>query len=125
MPMVLFVGGATAFRKQTSRFLNTARVRRFFGGRERRRSHGQGKAAIAQPGGLGLLLVRRRRIKVGSEAQGVQAGVADLLTVDYSAYTEKKALSCGITAVISKLDDSETLLANARRVWNRMTRRTT
>jgi len=37
-----------------------------------------------------------------------------LLTTDYSVKLEKKALSCGITAVFSKLDDLATLLANAR-----------
>jgi len=37
-----------------------------------------------------------------------------LLTTDYNVKLEKKALSCGITAVFSKLDDLATLLANAR-----------
>jgi DNA-binding response OmpR family regulator len=39
-----------------------------------------------------------------------------LLTTDYSVKLEKKALSCGITAVFSKLDDLATLLANARAI---------
>jgi len=37
-----------------------------------------------------------------------------VLTTDYSVSIEKKALSCGITAVFSKLDDLATLVANAR-----------
>ena len=37
-----------------------------------------------------------------------------LLTTDYCVKLEKKALSCGITAVFSKLDDLAALLANAR-----------
>jgi DNA-binding response OmpR family regulator len=37
-----------------------------------------------------------------------------LLTADYSVKFEKNALSCGITAVFSKLDDLAALLANAR-----------
>jgi CheY-like chemotaxis protein len=37
-----------------------------------------------------------------------------MLTTDYSVKVEKKALSCGITAVFSKLDDLATLIANAR-----------
>ena len=39
-----------------------------------------------------------------------------VLTTDYSVSIEKKALSCGITAVFSKLDDLATLVANARAV---------
>jgi DNA-binding NarL/FixJ family response regulator len=39
-----------------------------------------------------------------------------LLTADYDADIEKEALSCGITAVFSKLDDLATLVANARAV---------
>jgi len=39
-----------------------------------------------------------------------------LLTTDYSVKLEKKALSSGITAVFSKLDDLATLIANARAV---------
>jgi two-component system response regulator YesN len=37
-----------------------------------------------------------------------------LLTADCDADTEKEALSCGITAVFSKLDDLATLVDNAR-----------
>jgi len=39
-----------------------------------------------------------------------------MLTTDYSVSTEKKALSFGITAVFSKLDDLATLVENARAV---------
>jgi two-component system response regulator YesN len=39
-----------------------------------------------------------------------------LLTTEYSVKLEKKALSCGIIAVFSKLDDLTTLVANARAV---------
>jgi DNA-binding NarL/FixJ family response regulator len=39
-----------------------------------------------------------------------------MMTVDYDANIEKEALSCGITAVFSKLDDLATLVANARAV---------
>ena len=39
-----------------------------------------------------------------------------MLTTDYSVSSEKKALSFGITAVFSKLDDLATLVANARAV---------
>ncbi len=39
-----------------------------------------------------------------------------MLTTDYSMNIEKNALSCGITAVFSKLDDLATVVANARAV---------
>jgi DNA-binding NarL/FixJ family response regulator len=39
-----------------------------------------------------------------------------MLTTDYSVKVEKKALSYGITAVFSKLDDLAMLVANARAV---------
>jgi CheY-like chemotaxis protein len=39
-----------------------------------------------------------------------------LLTADCDADLEKEALSCGITAVFSKLDDLATLVDNARAV---------
>jgi DNA-binding NarL/FixJ family response regulator len=39
-----------------------------------------------------------------------------MLTTDYSVRVEKKALSYGITAVFSKLDDLAALVANARAV---------
>jgi len=39
-----------------------------------------------------------------------------MLTADYDSGFEKKALSCGITSVFSKLDDLATLVANARAV---------
>jgi len=39
-----------------------------------------------------------------------------MLTTHYSVEMEKKALSYGITAVFSKLDDLATLVANARAV---------
>jgi DNA-binding NarL/FixJ family response regulator len=39
-----------------------------------------------------------------------------MLTADSDTDVEKEALSCGITAVFSKLDDLTTLVANARAV---------
>jgi DNA-binding response OmpR family regulator len=39
-----------------------------------------------------------------------------MLTAGHDTEIEKEALSCGITAVFSKLDDLKTLVANARAV---------
>jgi DNA-binding response OmpR family regulator len=53
-------------------------------------------------------------------AQKLRASTSELpifmLTADYGVNIEKKALSCGITAVFSKVDDLATLVANARSV---------
>ena len=39
-----------------------------------------------------------------------------MLAAEYDSEIEKEALSCGITAVFSKLDDLAALVANARAV---------
>lgn len=39
-----------------------------------------------------------------------------MLTANYDVDIEKKALSCGVTAVFSKVDDLSSLVANARAV---------
>jgi len=39
-----------------------------------------------------------------------------MLTAEYDAEIEKEALSCGITAVFSKVDEMATLVANARAI---------
>ena len=39
-----------------------------------------------------------------------------MLTTDYNVNIEKKALSCGVSAVFCKLSDLPTLVANARAV---------
>jgi two-component system, response regulator YesN len=39
-----------------------------------------------------------------------------VLTADYDMSIEREALSCGATAVFSKLDDLSTIVANARAV---------
>jgi len=54
-------------------------------------------------------------IQLAQELMEVMPGLrVFMLTADYSMKMEKNALSCGITAVFSKLDDLTTLLANAR-----------
>ena len=56
-------------------------------------------------------------IELARELMEVMPGLrVFMLTVDYSMKMEKSALSCGITAVFSKLDDLETVVANARAV---------
>jgi DNA-binding NarL/FixJ family response regulator len=118
MSTVLVVGGDTAFRK---------RLRALF-------NHGNGfdvlvearnaveamaKAKRRSPN-LTILDFSLRDMGGLQLAQKLKAAKPELsiflLTKDYSVYTEKKALSCGITAVFSKLDDTATLLANARAV---------
>lgn len=118
MTTVLFVGGDPAFRKQLRALFN----------------HGNGFDAFVQAGNAADAVAKAKRRSpnlavldlsspnVGALqlAQKLKASQPDLpiflLTSDYSVYTEKKALSRGITAVFSKLDDLETVLANARAV---------
>ena len=56
-------------------------------------------------------------IQLAQELMEVMPGLrVFMLTADYSMKMEKNALSCGITAVFSKLDDLATLVDNARAV---------
>jgi DNA-binding response OmpR family regulator len=125
MSTVLVVSGDTAFRKQLRALFN----------------HGNGFDAFVEAGNAVEAMAKAKRRSpnlavldfslpdtgVSQLVQKLKASKPELpiflLTTDYSVYTEKKALSCGITAVFSKLDDLATLLANARAVC-RMMRRT-
>ena len=118
MTTVLFVGGDTALRKQLRVLFN----------------HGSGFDAFVEAGNAVDAMAKAKRrspnlavLDLSSPdmgglqlAQKLRASKPELpiflLTTNYSVYTEKKALSCGITAVFSKLDDLATLLANARAV---------
>jgi len=118
MPTVLFVGGDTALRKQLRALFN----------------HGNGFDVFVEAGNAVEAMAKAKRrspnlavLDLSSPnmgglqlAQKLKASKPELpiflLTTDYSVYTEKKALSCGITAVFSKLDDLAALLANARAV---------
>jgi DNA-binding NarL/FixJ family response regulator len=56
-------------------------------------------------------------IQLAQELMEIMPGLRIfMLTADYSMKMEKNALSCGITAVFSKLDDLATVVANARAV---------
>jgi len=56
-------------------------------------------------------------IQLAQELMEVMPGLrVFMLTADYSMKMEKNALSCGITAVFSKLGDLATVVANARAV---------
>jgi DNA-binding NarL/FixJ family response regulator len=118
MSTVLIVGGDTAFRKQLRTLFN----------------HGNGFDAFVEAGNAVEAMAKAKRrspnlavLDLSSPdmgglqlAQKLKASKPELpiflLTTDYSVYTEKEALSCGITAVFSKRDDMSTLLANARAV---------
>jgi CheY-like chemotaxis protein len=64
---------------------------------------------FALPGTSGLQLARR--LKTITPQLPIF-----MLTEDYTASIEKDALTCGITAVFSKLDDLASVVANARAV---------
>ena|ERR1700674_863759 len=118
MPTVLIVDDDNAFRKQ---------LRTLF-------DHGRGFDAFVEAGNgvEALSKTKRRSLNLAvldfslpgmgglQLAQELKAITPELpifmLTTDYSVDTEKKALSSGITAVFSKVDDLLTLVANARAV---------
>jgi DNA-binding NarL/FixJ family response regulator len=118
MPTVLVVSGDTAFRKQLRALFNHDN------GFEAFVEAGNAVEAMAKakrrPPNLAVLDFPSPDVGGLQLAQKLKASKPELpiflLTTDYSVYTEKKALSCGITAVFCKLDDLETLLANARAV---------
>jgi len=118
MPMVLIVNDDSAFRKQ---------LRKVFG-----QGSGFNACIEARKGAEALAKTKRQSPDLAildfslpdmsglQLAEELKATMPELpiflLTTDYSVKLEKKALSCGITAVFSKLDDLATLLANARAI---------
>jgi len=118
MPMVLIVNDDSAFRKQ---------LRKVFG-----QGSGFNACIEARKGADALAKTKRQSPDLAildfslpdmsglQLAEELKATMPELpiflLTTDYSVKLEKKALSCGITAVFSKLDDLATLLANARAI---------
>ena len=118
MPTVLIVDDDNAFRKQ---------LRTLF-------DHGRGFDAFVEAGNGVEAIDKTKRLLPGlavldfslPDMSGLQLArklkaitpemPIFVLTTDYSVSIEKKALSCGITAVFSKLDDLATLVANARAV---------
>jgi two-component system response regulator YesN len=118
MPRVLFVAGDGVFRKQLRILFNHGSG--FDGCLEARDGlEAVDKTKRFSPN-LAVLVFSFVEIDGLQLAQDLKAVTPDLpiflLTTDYSMDTEKKALSCGITAVFSKVDDLAALLANARAV---------
>jgi phosphoserine phosphatase RsbU/P len=118
MPSVLIVDDDNSFRKQLLTVFN----------------HGNGFDAFVEAGNSVEALDKTKRqlpnlavVDLSSPNMGGLQLARELralapqlpifmMTKDYSMYTEKKALSCGVTAVFSKLDDLAALVANARAV---------
>jgi len=118
MPTVLIVEEDIVFRKQLLEVFD----------------HGNGFDAFAEAGS-GVEALDKNKVPVSHlaildlslpDVGGIELAqkpwkscldcVIFMLTADYSMKTEKSALSCGITAVFSKLDDLATVVANARAV---------
>jgi DNA-binding NarL/FixJ family response regulator len=118
MPTVLVVDDDSAFRKQLLTLFD----------------HGSGFEACVEARNAADALKNTKRLlpslvilnfsppdmSASELAQKLKAISPELpifmLTTDYSVKAEKEALSYGISAVFSKLDDLTTLLANARAV---------
>jgi CheY-like chemotaxis protein len=117
MPSVLFVDDDKAFRKQLLALFD----------------HGAGFEAVEATNGvealekmerllpslviLDISLPDMNGLEVARKLRAISPEIPIfMLTTDYSVNVEKKALSYGITAVFSKLDDLPALVANARAV---------
>ena len=118
MPVVLIVGDDNAFRKQLRTLFDHSN------GFDACVEAGNGVEAIDKTKrllpGLAVLdfsLPDMRGLQLARKLKAITPELPIfVLTTDYSVSIEKKALSCGITAVFSKLDDLATLVANARAV---------
>jgi DNA-binding NarL/FixJ family response regulator len=118
MPMVLFVDDDNAFWKELRRLFDQGSD---FDACEEARN---GAEALAKTRGqspdlaiLDLSLPDMSGLQLAGELKEIMPELPIfLLTTDYSVKLEKQALSCGIIAVFSKLDDLAMLLANARAV---------
>jgi DNA-binding response OmpR family regulator len=116
MPMVLIVNDDRAFRKQLRKVFDQGSG--FDACIEARKgAEALAKTKLRSPN-LAILdfsLPDMSGLQLAEELKAITPELPIfLLTTDYSVKLEKKALSCGITAVFSKLDDLATLLANAR-----------
>lgn len=118
MPTVLLVDGDKPFRQQLHTLFNPssgfdtcveARNGAEALAEAKRRSPNLAVLSFSLPDVSGLDLAEKLR--------AVNPGLpVFILTTDYGVKIEKRALSSGITAVFSKLDDLATVVANARAV---------
>ena len=118
MPTLLVVSDDNAFRKQLRAMFDHAIG---FDACEEARNGAEALAKIrGQSPDLAILDLSLPDMSGLQLAEELKAIMPELpifmLTTECSVKFEKKALSSGITAVFSKLDDSATLLANARAV---------
>jgi len=118
MPTVLIVENDVAFRKQLLEIFDCEN------GFDAFAEAGNGVEALKKTKRLSpnlaildLSLPDVGGIQLAQELMEITPGLRIfMLTADYSMSSEKNALSCGITAVFSKLDDLATVVANARAV---------
>jgi DNA-binding NarL/FixJ family response regulator len=118
MPSVLIVDNDNAFRKQLRTFFDEG------GGFDACLEAGNGVEALDKTKrllpNLAVLDFSLPDMSGLQLAQELKAITPELpifvLTTGYDLNIEKEALSCGITAVFSKLDDLAALVANARAV---------
>ena len=116
MPVILIVNDEGPFRKQLR---NVFDLGSGFDACIEARSGSEAFAeSCRQPPDLAILdfsLPDMSGLQLAEELKAIKPELSVfLLTEAYSAKFEKKALTCGITAVFSKLEDLTTLLANAR-----------
>ena len=118
MPTVLFVDGDKAFREQVralfdpcSGFDTCVEARDGVEALAKAKRHSPNLAV------LGFSLPDMSGLELAEELRAINSRLPIfILTADYSLKIEKKALSSGITAVFSRLDDLASVVANARAV---------
>jgi CheY-like chemotaxis protein len=118
MPSVLIVDNDNAFRKQLRTLFDEGR------GFDACLEAGNGVEALDKTkrllpnlAVLDFSLPDMSGIQLAQELKAITSELPIfLLTADYDTDIERAALSCGITAVFSKLDDLAPLVANARAV---------
>jgi DNA-binding NarL/FixJ family response regulator len=116
MPSVLIVDNDNAFRKQLRTFFEAG------GGFDACLEAGNGVEALDKTkrllpnlAVLDFLLPDMSGLQLAQELKAITPELPIfVLTTGYDVNIEKEALSCGITAVFSKLDDLAALVANAR-----------
>jgi DNA-binding NarL/FixJ family response regulator len=116
MPMVLIVDDDNAFRKQLRKVFNQgSELDACIEARKGVEALAKAKQQSPDLAILDFSLPDMSGLQLAEELKAITPELPIfLLTADYSMKIEKNALSCGIMAVFSKLDDFTTLLANAR-----------
>ena len=118
MPMVLIVNDESAFRKQLRKvFDQDSGFDVCLEARKGAEALAKAKRQAPDLAILDFSLPDMSGLQLAEELKAIKPELSVfLLTEAYSVKFERKALTCGIAAVFSKLDDLASIVANARAV---------